>query len=291
VTGGVNCVTRGPLSPALACIRLRLGRRSSPASCIGVSGRPWVPAYDNEMQAEKLASHRAYLANIAWHCLAGPHAPSAQRYGGARRYAPQFAAIAAFAEPHRPDLTGLSRIARAGETLYLLPGAALPRHADWEGGAPVPCLQMLRARAGGTRQLALVPRRLQAQDAPALQRLVDACKPGPFTPSMLALGDFYGVRSGDRLVACAGTRLNASGYREISTVCVHPDLAGRGLATQLVQFMAAQIEAAGERAFLHVAQANTRAVRIYERCGFEVLQAFDLQPLQKRARVLAAVVK
>lgn len=238
------------------------------------------------MHSGQLASHRAFLANIAWHCLAGPHAPHAQRYGGARRYAPRFAGFAAFADPQRPDFTALSRIAAAGETLYL-PGAGVPRHSDWEGGAPVRCLQMLRVRVGGSRQLVLAPRRLEAHDLPALQVLVDACKPGPFTPAMLALGDFYGVRAGGRLVACAGTRLNASGYREISTVCVHPDVAGLGMATQLVHFVAGQIEAAGELAFLHVSVANGGAIRVYERCGFEVVQAIDLQPVRKRARGLA----
>jgi N-acetylglutamate synthase-like GNAT family acetyltransferase len=241
------------------------------------------------MHSEKLETHGAWLANIAWHTLNGAHARYSQRYGTARRYAARFTPIAAFADPAQPDLGALAQIAAAGETLYLA-GVTVPRHAQWDCTPAVQAVQMLRPRPAAAGRLpGTLPTRLQPRDLPALDALVALCRPGPFTPSMTSIGEFFVVREEDRLVACAGTRMTGGGYREISTVCVHPDAAGRGLATQLVQFMAASIEAAGDIPFLHVGATNARAMAVYRRCGFEPLQSIELSAVRKRPRLVVEV--
>jgi len=58
------------------------------------------------------------------------------------------------------------------------------------------------------------------------------------------------------------------GYREISTVCTHPDHQGKGYAGLLVSSLANEIWQTGEIPFLHVLSDNTRAQRLYEKLHF-----------------------
>ncbi|MER7079185.1 FR47-like protein [Saccharopolyspora kobensis] len=67
----------------------------------------------------------------------------------------------------------------------------------------------------------------------------------------------------------AGERLRPAGWTEISAVCTAPQARGRGHAARLVRALTARINARGDRPFLHVAEANTGAMALYEGLGFE----------------------
>jgi ribosomal protein S18 acetylase RimI-like enzyme len=95
-------------------------------------------------------------------------------------------------------------------------------------------------------------------------------KPGPFGPRTIELGDYYGVFDGERLVAMAGERMHAGTLREISGVCTHPDVQGRGLASRLMRKLVRRQLARRETPFLHVMRENAVARRLYERMGFAV---------------------
>lgn len=73
---------------------------------------------------------------------------------------------------------------------------------------------------------------------------------------------------GGRLLAMAGERLQPDGWSEISGVCTHPDARGRGYARVLLEHVAHGIAARGRGAFLHVAEGNAGAVRLYRTMGF-----------------------
>jgi predicted GNAT family acetyltransferase len=66
----------------------------------------------------------------------------------------------------------------------------------------------------------------------------------------------------------AGERVRPPGWTEISAVCTDAAHRGRGLATRLIRALAAGLHARGETAYLHVAAANTAAIRLYESIGF-----------------------
>ena len=66
----------------------------------------------------------------------------------------------------------------------------------------------------------------------------------------------------------AGERLVPDGYTEVSAVCTHPDARGRGLAALLTHRVATRIRQRGDVPFLHVAEGNDGARRVYERLGF-----------------------
>jgi predicted GNAT family acetyltransferase len=66
----------------------------------------------------------------------------------------------------------------------------------------------------------------------------------------------------------AGQRMRVPGYTEISGVCSHPEVQGRGLARKLMSKLIARQMAVGELPFLHVMRANQAAHEFYVRLGF-----------------------
>jgi predicted GNAT family acetyltransferase len=85
------------------------------------------------------------------------------------------------------------------------------------------------------------------------------------------MGRYFGIRDAQgQLVAMAGERLTAPGWREISAVCTHPDHVGQGHARALMARVMALHEAEGRTSFLHVQPTNAGAIRLYEALGFVV---------------------
>jgi predicted GNAT family acetyltransferase len=76
------------------------------------------------------------------------------------------------------------------------------------------------------------------------------------------------VRENGRLVAMAGERMKLDGFTEVSGVCTHPDVRGRGYAGLLSRTVATQILKRGETPFLHAFASNTAAIGLYETLGF-----------------------
>jgi predicted GNAT family acetyltransferase len=111
-------------------------------------------------------------------------------------------------------------------------------------------------------------RRLDPADVPRMLALVAIAQPGPFERSTIEMGTYLGVFDGEELLAMAGERTHPPGHTEISAVCTHPDARGRGLGAALTSAIARGIVARGETPFLHVADGNDNAKRLYERLGF-----------------------
>lgn len=114
--------------------------------------------------------------------------------------------------------------------------------------------------------------RLGPQDIGDLTQLYSLGGGEAFHPRQLAEGVFYGVKSGDRLVAAAGTHLvsRAYGVAAVGNVFTHPARRGRGYGAATTSAVTAELVAAGIRdVVLNVSQANTPAIRAYERLGFD----------------------
>ena len=171
------------------------------------------------------------LDNIAWHTLTGPHARYAAGTNEARRYAPGFSPIVAFANLDRPDFASLRSHCEPGEHFYC---------GGWSGAVPT-----------GWRIDAETIMHQMVWDAPV----------------PVADDAFEAVRLGSEHVAqmlalCAGA------LREISGVCTEPDFQGQGLARRLVAELIRHQMRRREIPFLHVMCDNANARRIYERMGF-----------------------
>jgi predicted GNAT family acetyltransferase len=66
----------------------------------------------------------------------------------------------------------------------------------------------------------------------------------------------------------AGERLWIDDFREVSAVCTHPDVQGRGYARALIARVANGMLRAGQTPILHVESANKRAIDLYLTLGF-----------------------
>lgn len=110
---------------------------------------------------------------------------------------------------------------------------------------------------------------LSEADSQAMANLVEISKPGPFGSRTPRLGQYLGMREGDRLLAMAGERMRLSGYVELSAICVHPEARGRGYAAELTSRLMQMAFDRGEVPFLHVRPSNIGAVALYRRLGFE----------------------
>ncbi|MER6217012.1 MULTISPECIES: GNAT family N-acetyltransferase [unclassified Streptomyces] len=207
------------------------------------------------------------LDNPAWASLSGPHAAFAERPpgGSAARYRSDVSPFAALADPGDPrSWHDLHALAGPGQVVGL---TGLPVPPDgWETVGSVPGVQLVDT--GLHAEPALEAVRLGRRDVPEMLGLVALTQPGPFLPRTVDLGTYLGIRHRGRLIAMAGERLRPPGWTEISAVCTHPEHRGRGLATRLVRAVAAGIRERGEVPFLHTAESNTAAIRLYESIGF-----------------------
>jgi ribosomal protein S18 acetylase RimI-like enzyme len=208
------------------------------------------------------------LDRIFWHTLTGPHAQFAAGAGGARRYARGFSPILAFADVERPDFAALAPYCEAGEHFYC---------DSWTGTAPDGW--HIEAESTMFRMVwnAALPTTDEAPDAIPLGlehaaqavELAALCRPGPFGPRTIELGEYVGYFDDERLVAMAGERMHVAGFREISGVCTHPDYQGRGFARRLMAKLVHRQMGLDERPFLHVMHSNDAAHQLYLRMGFE----------------------
>jgi ribosomal protein S18 acetylase RimI-like enzyme len=216
------------------------------------------------------------LDNAVWWALGSRHVSHADSVGRARRYRHNvsvFAAVDRFDDESWEDLAALFGPLGTGSLFRASIPESLP--AGWA----------VKARGWG-RQMVVEPDRLRQTldfdlrpltqpDVPQMLDLVAETQPGPFRPDTIELGHYVGYFDDGRLLAMAGERLCLDGFTEISAVCTHPDGRGRGLASALTVEVAAGIFARGERPFLHVAETNEPAFRVYERLGFTQRQRIE----------------
>ncbi|MEU6717836.1 GNAT family N-acetyltransferase [Nonomuraea sp. NPDC046802] len=205
--------------------------------------------------------------------LRGRHAHLARRLGRAATYLPGVATFSAVtADPCSQEWADLARLLGRGEFADMFSCAATPP-PDWEPLFVLEGRQMIWP--GGSRadhphgESVTGVVELGADSVPEMLDLVARAQPGPFWPRTHELGAYLGVRDNGALVAMAGERLRPPGWTEISAVCTAPEVRGRGHAARLVTALVARIVARNEGAFLHVAEANTGAIALYTRLGFE----------------------
>lgn len=217
-----------------------------------------------------MANREAALDDPVGESLRGRHAHLGRRLGRAATYLPGVATFSALtADPAPETWADLARLLGPGEFADMFSSPATPP-SDWEPVFVLEGRQMIRPSGGrpGHAPAGTGVVELGADSVPEMLDLAARTRPGPFWPRTHELGTYLGVRDNGTLVAMAGERLRPPGWSEISAVCTAPEARGRGHAAALVRALVARIEARGERAFLHVADANTDAIALYERLGF-----------------------
>lgn len=117
---------------------------------------------------------------------------------------------------------------------------------------------------------------LQNEDHDQLLAFIKKFYPHYFKSRTPELGRYFGIFKDDKLVAVTGQRMQMDDMTEVSAVITDTDYLGKGLAKQLVAFVSNTIFEDGKTPFLHVAENNLGAKKLYEKLGFELRGKINL---------------
>ena len=101
-----------------------------------------------------------------------------------------------------------------------------------------------------------------------LAELVNLVQPGYFVKKTTALSQYFGIYKDHKLIAAIGERMKMDQFTEISSVVTHPVFTRKGYAKQLLVHLIHKIQQEGKTPYLHVAEVNTGAIKLYEKLGF-----------------------
>jgi len=243
------------------------------------------PFSDSAPQTEAGSGAAHPLDNPIWNALLTEHSPLAVSNHLARRYPAAIGPLSGFRGQSEENYQALAALAGPGGVVVLF---------STEAPAPPPGWTLMR---GGllTQMVGEEPvevsirlargeelRPLTAADVPAMVELAELTEPGPFRQRTIELGAFFGIFEAGRLVAMAGERLHLPHHVEVSAVCSHPDVRGRGYARLLIATVMDEIAQRGKTSFLHSFADNRSAIRVYERLGFRQRRTFELAVLKNR---------
>jgi predicted GNAT family acetyltransferase len=122
---------------------------------------------------------------------------------------------------------------------------------------------------------------LTADDKEDMFNLINKVQPGYYELETWQLGNYFGIRRQNKLVAIAGERMRLDGLTEISAICTDPDFTGRRYAQQLIAALCKYNLQQGITPFLHVLETNERAIRLYEYMGFEIRRTISFWQMSK----------
>ena len=208
------------------------------------------------------------LDNPVWHSLNGFHSRFAAGTPLAKRYPAEVSRAVAIVDNTGAAVSDLAQVVPAGETVALLRAQLPSELPDWTIQHAFEVVQMTCERVVPDPEPALPILTLSKPDVPEMLSLIELTAPGPFESRTVEMGHYVGFRQQGRLVAMAGERFAAGGYREISAVCTHPDYQGKGYARRLVSYLVNANFQRGNIPFLHVRAENTGARTLYETLNF-----------------------
>jgi predicted GNAT family acetyltransferase len=215
-------------------------------------------------------SSERQLDDPVWSCLTTRHASFASGAARARRYVASVSPIAALSGIDPAHVADLEALVEIGGDVALIGPSASSLPANWQTLYVSQLSQMIRRDRSPLPEGDFDVTTLGKADVPEILELVDVTKPGPFRLRTIELGTYIGIRERGRLLAMAGERMWIGDWREVSAVCSHPDVQGRGLARALVGRVVNRMLRAGQTPILHVDNPNRRAIDMYRALGFVV---------------------
>jgi predicted GNAT family acetyltransferase len=208
------------------------------------------------------------LDNPCWHSALTAHARFASGTALAKRYVPELGPLVVLSDHSEAALQDMAALVAPGETIYLFE-AELPDLPGWTIHFIDHAMQMVSTQPVEAAEDDAAILTLTKVDVPEMLALIEQNRPGPFFERTIELGHYIGIRQGGELVAMAGERFCMTGYHEISAVCTHPDYESRGYARRLVSSLVNENWRNGITPYLHTGTQNSRAIRLYERLGFQ----------------------
>ncbi|TDW26814.1 FR47-like protein [Rhizobium azibense] len=225
---------------------------------------------------------RHILDRPIWSALDTAHASLAEGNERARRYPPSIVPFAASADETPESLEALENLPEADETMLLVEAGPIAIPRGLAAVSEALAVQMIAERPHERITDSRI-QPLSEADAEEMLALATLTRPGPFTRRAQSLGTFWGIKAEGRLIAMAGQRLRQTGFAELSGLCTHPQFQRRGLGTLLFRFVAGEIAARGETAYLHAYANNTPAIGLYRSLGFRLRSDMNLRVVKRRA--------
>lgn len=208
------------------------------------------------------------LDNPVWSCLTTRHGKLASGGPLARRYLPAYSPIAAVSGIGRAHVAALEALVEIGDDIGVIGPLVPALGTNWETLRDTRLAQMIRTDRSPLPEGGIDASPLGPADVAEMLALIDLTQPGPFRTRTIELGTYLGVREGGRLVAMAGERMWVGNFREVSAVCTHPDVRGRGYARALMGVLINRMLRADQIPFLHVEYGNERAIETYHALAF-----------------------
>ena len=225
--------------------------------------------------------HDYKLDNPAWYALNETHACFSIGNDEAKRYDADIVAFAAYRSDAKNVFEKFNALIGTHESFFLI--GELPELAsNYVIENTLPCVQMTCRSEIKTAITATITGLGEADDE-QLESLINLVQPGYYKRDTRLMGDYYGIYENGQLVSVTGERMRMHALTEISAVVTHPDFTGRKYAQQLIAFVSNKNLHAGNIPFLHVAETNERAIRIYEHLGFIKRRMINFTKIKRSA--------
>ena len=219
------------------------------------------------------------LDNPVWYSLSETHDNFAISYPGIKFYDPEYCPFGGFVTSDNIALQ-IDEYSKFINDFFLVgnkPVFSKKISLDKE----LVCLQMvLEKRIEAVLIQELI--KLNVGSANALANLVNEVQPGYFKKKTKLMGDYFGIIKEGKLVAVTGERMKMNDFTEVSAVVTHPSYAGKGFARQLIAHTANKILDENKIPYLHVAETNFGAIRLYENLGFKTRRKISFWHLESR---------
>ncbi|WP_261510553.1 GNAT family N-acetyltransferase [Chryseobacterium paludis] len=203
------------------------------------------------------------LDNPVYHSLNEHHKKFCLNFGDSKFYNPEVAAFGGSSEVAKEkDITEYSKICDD----FLIFGAKPYGNFEKELSQLV-CDQYVlenKIDLDFTEKIDL----LREENNEELLHFIKKFYPHYFKNRTPELGRYFGIFKDNKLVAVTGERMQMNDMTEVSAVITDTDYLGKGYAKQLVAFVSGKIFEDNKTPFLHVAETNTGAKKLYEKLGF-----------------------
>lgn len=203
------------------------------------------------------------LDNPVYHSLNEYHKKFCLNFGDSKFYNPEVAAFGGSVEVAKEkDIADYSKI--CGDFLIF---GAKPQGNFEKGLSQLVCDQYVLEHTidlDYTEDIVL----LKEENNGELLHFIKKFYPHYFKNRTPELGRYFGIFKDNKLIAVTGERMQMSDMTEVSAVITDTDYLGKGYAKQLVAFVSEKIFEDNKTPFLHVAETNTGAKKLYEKLGF-----------------------
>jgi ribosomal protein S18 acetylase RimI-like enzyme len=219
------------------------------------------------------------LDNPVWYSLSETHDDFAISYPGIKFYDPEYCPFGGFVTSDNIALQ-IDEYSKFINDFFLVGNKPVfSKKISLE--KELVCLQMvLEKRIEAVLIQEII--KLDVGSADALANLVNEVQPGYFKKKTNLMGDYFGIIKEGKLVAVTGERMKMNDFTEVSAVVTHPSYAGKGFARQLIAHTANKIFDENKIPYLHVAETNFGAIRLYENLGFKTRRKISFWHLESR---------